>query len=85
MAGPIRKPHVKSQGTEPAPAVLSSFQHPYRALPPGHQWVGHCGRKAKARYLRQQAAKLRKQMKSRAVSGVDPDSGGLILDFDHRK
>lgn len=75
---------TKKDGPE-ATSITSSIAHPYRALPPGKTWIGHCGKQAAARFLRQQRAKeakqLRKKYGSSVVQGVDPESGGLLLDF----
>lgn len=33
---------------------------PDRALPIGQQWIGHCGERARKRYLRQRLARIKK-------------------------
>lgn len=41
---------------------------PYRALPVGHTWIGHSGRKANERRLRQAARQEEKRQRRASVS-----------------
>jgi hypothetical protein len=63
---------------------------PDRALPPGTTWIGHCGRQAQRRYLRQrwalverlpdEASRVARARVSEATAGEpDPEFGRMHL------
>jgi hypothetical protein len=73
------------------PTATTRTLQTHHTLAPGEQYVPHESANGKAaqrrrrQMARDQAKRLRKQYGSDVVEGIDPQSGGLLLNFTEKK